>query len=164
MKHPIVGSVGINQWNSHGRTSWLWAIALLVVSGSMTACNTTKATVDTTVNFSSSTSPQSLFTQDGMVARDQQMNLYTAVAWESIQQDIARGQGEYATSLGVLLDVPTQEQAAMPAHWQSRYDTLFPEEARGARESITLLRTGLSSPGSVGPTGSVSTRSILHQD
>ena len=163
MKHPI-GNVGMSQGNLQRTTSWVWAIALLAASGLMTACNTTKATIDTTVNFSSSTTPQSLFTQDGLVAKDQQMNLYTAVAWESIQQDIARGQGEYATSLGVLLDVPTQEQAAMPAHWQSRYDTLFPEEARGARESITLLRTGLSSPGSVGPTGSVSTRSILHQD
>lgn len=157
MKHPI-GNVGMSQGNQQGTTSWVWAIALLAVSGLMAACNTTKATIDTTVNFSSSTSPQSLFTQDGLVAKDQQMNLYTAVAWESIQQDIARGQGEYVTSLGVLLDVPPQDQAAMPAHWQSRYDSLFPEEARGARESIALLRTGLSSPGSAGQASSASSR------
>lgn len=157
MKHPI-GNVGMSQVNPQRTTSWVWAIALLAVLGLMTACNTTKATIDTTVNFSSSTTPQSLFTQDGLVAKDQQMNLYTAAAWESIQQDIARGQGEYVTSLGVLLDVPPQDQVAMPAHWQSRYDSLFPEEARDARESIALLRTGLSSPGAAGQAGSVSSR------
>jgi hypothetical protein len=148
MKHLIVGSVSTNQRSSHGTTSRRWAIALIMlVSGLVTACNTTKATVDTTVNFSSSTTPQSLFTQDGMVAKDQQMNLYTAVAWESIQQDIARGHGEYVTSLGALLDTPAQHQTAPSSHWQDRYNSLFPEEARGPRESIAALRTGLSSSG-----------------
>jgi hypothetical protein len=131
-------------------------LALVITFGLTAACNTTKATVDTTVNFSSSTSPQSLFTQDGQVAKDQQLTLYTAVAWESIQQDIARGHGEYVTSLGVLLDTPAQEQAAASAHWQDRYDILFPDGAQRARESIALLRTGLSSSDRAAPARPIS--------
>lgn len=151
-----LSTVAMKSRCSRRKTSWACALTIVLIFGLTAACNTTKATVDTTVNFSSSTSPQSLFTQDGQVAKDQQLILYTAVAWESIQQDIARGHGEYVTSLGVLLNTPAQEQTAASAHWQDRYDSLFPDEARGARESIALLRTGLSSSDRAAPARPIS--------
>jgi hypothetical protein len=46
----------------------LCLIAVSVLTG---ACNTTKATVDTTINFFSSTTPNDLFSADGMVLREE---------------------------------------------------------------------------------------------
>ena len=40
----------------------------------------------------------------------QKARLFTAVVFENLEQDIARGNGEYLTSLGVLLKIPEGEQ------------------------------------------------------
>ena len=48
----------------------------VIVGLTMGGCNTTKATVDTTVNFFSSTSPNELFSSDGMVVKEQKINLF----------------------------------------------------------------------------------------
>ena len=50
----------------------------VVAAGFMVGgCNTTKATVDTTVNFFSSTSPNGLFSADGMVLKEQKIKKMT---------------------------------------------------------------------------------------
>lgn len=46
-------------------------VALVAFSLLSTACNTTKATIDTTVKFFSSTSPNEMFTEDGLVVESQ---------------------------------------------------------------------------------------------
>ena len=86
----------------------------------VSACNTTKATSDTIVKFSSTTSPGGLFTSDGLVARDQKVSFYTAVVFEDLQQDLARGDGQYLTSLGVLLEVPLDRRHEWGLFTQSR--------------------------------------------
>ncbi|HEU4503554.1 MAG TPA: DUF3015 family protein [Nitrospira sp.] len=74
------------------------------------ACNTTKATVDTFAKFTSSTSPGEFINADGVVKESQKARLFLAVVFENLEQDIARGDGEYLTSLGVLLKIPEGEQ------------------------------------------------------
>jgi len=69
------------------------AIAKSLVYGSVlvglafmgSACNTTKATLDTFANFTSSTSPESFFNADGLVEDSQKANLFTAVVYENLQ-------------------------------------------------------------------------------
>ena len=99
-----------------------------------TACNTTKATVDTMVKFFSSTTPGELFTEDGLVAEDQKVNLFVGVGFESLQQDIARGQGEYLTSLERLLRISPRHHAEFADFAQQHYDTLF-------RSDVSIDRT-----------------------
>ena len=43
-------------------------------------------------------------------AKAKKARLFTAVAFENLEQDIARGNGEYLTSLAVLLKVPAGKQ------------------------------------------------------
>ena len=112
-------------------------LASLAFMGS--ACNTTKATLDTFANFTSSTSPESFFNADGLVEDSQKANLFTAVVFENLQQDIARGNGEYLTSLGILLNVPADRQDEFRTLSQSRYSALF-DSARPALNT-TLLTT-----------------------
>lgn len=114
----------------------------------LTACNTTKATYDSIIKFSSSTSPEDLFTADGLVKEDQKLNLYTAVVYDNLQQDIARGSGEYLTSLGVLMKVPEGRQGEFGLVSQKAYPVLFASDQITPGETLaTLTREWKATPG-----------------
>lgn len=111
------------------------ASTVFVASG----CNTTKATVDTFAKFTSSTSPDAWFDADGVVTESQKARLFTAVAFENLEEDIARGQGEYLTSLAVLMKVPPEEQDKFRAHTQRNYSLLFAPDRRVAESMLGML-------------------------
>ena len=103
------------------------------------ACNTSKATVDTFAKFTSSTSPGEWVNADGIVLESQKARLFTAVVFENLEQDIARGNGEYLTSLGLLLNVPAAEQDAFRMRAQNHYPVLFASEERTAEGLLARL-------------------------
>ena len=120
------------------RTLKVFVGALLLASVGLVAsgCNTTKATVDTFAKFTSSTSPEEFFNADGVVQESQRARLFTAVVFENLEQDIARGNGEYLTSLGVLLKM---EQDEFRARSQSVYPLLFASDRRTAESMLATL-------------------------
>jgi hypothetical protein len=104
------------------------ALCCLLIVGSclgLSACNTTKATIDSTVKFFSSTSPNSLFTADGMVEQKQKINLFAGVAYENLRQEAAAGSGEYVTALSVLYGVPVAQRKDFVQVLQQRHTELF---------------------------------------
>lgn len=105
----------------------------------LSACNTTKATVDTFAKFTSSTSPEEWINADGVIQESQKARLFAAVAFENLEQDIARGNGEYLTSLGVLLNIPAGEQNEFKARAQSHYPLLFAPDRRTAESMLGML-------------------------
>jgi Protein of unknown function (DUF3015) len=111
------------------------ASAGLVIS----ACNTSKATVDTFAKFTSSTSPGELINADGVIQESQKARLFTAVVFENLEQDIARGNGEYLTSLAVLLNIPAGEQDEFRTRSQSNYPLLFASDRRTAESMLAAL-------------------------
>ena len=115
------------------------ALVLASVGLVASACNTTKATVDTFAKFTSSTSPEEFFNADGVVQESQKARLFTAVVFENLEQDIARGNGEYLTSLGVLLKIPEGEQDEFRARSQSVYPLLFASDRRTAESMLATL-------------------------
>ena len=119
-------------------------MGVLVLAGIgfiVSACNTTKATADTFAKFTSSTSPGEWIDADGVITDSQKARLYTAVAFENLEQDIARGNGEYLTSLAVLLNIPSGENDEFMARSQSNYSLLF---APGIRTAENMLATLIS--------------------
>jgi hypothetical protein len=112
-----------------------WGLAVGCLALNLAACNTTKATLDTTGKFTMSTSPDdSLLTEDGLIRAQYKVDVYTTVAFDNLEQDIARGQGEYVTSLGRLLEVPADRHP----QWTAADEDRTPEKlARGAR-SLSL--------------------------
>lgn len=106
----------------------------------ISACNTSKATADTMVKFTSSTSPGELFTGDGLVEKSQKVNLYTAIVQDNLQQDIARGHGEYLASLSVLLDVAPGYQHEWGLAAQNRYASVVPSARTTPSELLIGLR------------------------
>jgi hypothetical protein len=105
----------------------------------VSACNTSKATVDTFAKFTSSTSPGEWLNADGVIRDSQKARLFTAVAFENLEQDIARGNGEYLTSLAVLLKVPAGKQDEFRMHSQSNYSVLFARDIRTAEKMLATL-------------------------
>ena len=104
------------------------ALCCLLIMGSclsLSACNTTKATMDSTVKFFSSTSPNSLFTADGMVEQKQKINLFAGVTYENLRQEAAAGSGEYVTTLAVLYGVPIAQREDFVRLLQQRHTELF---------------------------------------
>lgn len=115
------------------------AVVLASIGLVMSACNTSKATVDTFAKFTSSTSPGEWISADGVIQDSQKARLFTAVAFENLEQDIARGNGEYLTSLAVLLKVPTGEQEDFRARAQNNHQLLFAPDRRAAENMLTML-------------------------
>ena len=101
--------------------------SLLIVGSclALSACNTTKATIDSTVKFFSSTSPNSMFTADGMVEQYQKINLVAGVAYENLRQEAAAGKGQYVTSLATLYQVPLEKRRAFEQLLQRKHSELF---------------------------------------
>jgi len=118
----------------------LVGVLVLASTGfALSACNTTKATVDTFAKFTSSTSPGEMFDADGYIKQSQKARLFTAVAFENLGQDIARGNGEYLTSLAVLLKVPAGKQDEFRMHSQSNYSFLFAPDIHTAEGLLAAL-------------------------
>ena len=81
-----------------------------MVGLSISACNTTKATIDTSIKFFSSTSPDELFTADGIVVQEQKIDLFAGVAYENLRQESAAGSGQYVSSSATLYQVPPERR------------------------------------------------------
>ena len=115
------------------------AIVLASVGLVMSACNTSKATLDTFAKFTSSTSPGEWVDVDGVIQESQKARLFAAVAFENLEQDIARGNGEYLRSLAVLMKIPPGEQDGFRTLSQRQYSRLFASDRRTAESLLATL-------------------------
>ena len=115
------------------------ALVLASVGLVVSACNTSKATVDTFAKFTSSTSPGDWINADGVIQESQKARLFAAVAFENLEQDIARGNGEYVRSLAVLMKIPAAEQDEFRSLSQRQYSRLFASDRRTAESLLATL-------------------------
>ena len=115
------------------------ALVLASVGLGVSACNTSKATVDTFAKFTSSTSPGEWIDADGVIQESQKARLFAAVAFENLEQDIARGNGEYLRSLAVLMKIPPGEQDEFRTLSQRQYSRLFASDRRTAESLLATL-------------------------
>lgn len=131
----------------------LAACGIVVIAFSLAACNTTKATIDTTVKFFSSTTPGELFTADGLVEQKQKINLFAGVAYENLRQEAAAGSGQYVTSLAVLYGVPTAKHVDFGRMLQQRHAELFTadlnEDNRAHLKMVSALNRAMDSEASL---------------
>ena len=117
----------------------------VVAAGFMVGgCNTTKATVDTTVNFFSSTSPNGLFSADGMVLKEQKINLFAGVAYENLRQEVAAGGGQYVSALASLYEIPSGKQEDFGLVLQRKHADLFAAALEEDRTAHLKMVTALN--------------------
>jgi len=122
----------------------LAACGIVIIALSLAACNTTKATFDTTVKFFSSTTPGELFTADGLVEQKQKINLFAGVAYENLRQEAAAGSGQYVTSLAVLYGVPTAKHVDFGRMLQQRHAELFTADLNGDNRAHLKMVSALN--------------------
>ena len=63
-------------------------------------------------------------TNDGTVWAQEKVNVFAAINFENLAQEMAQGQGEHLTSLATLMGVPAEHQAEFFALTQEKYTTL----------------------------------------
>jgi len=112
---------------------FVWASMLCVT---ISACSVTETVKD----ILSSTTPGDWFTGDGLLKPDQKVNAFVAFNFENLKQDMAKGHGEYLTSLSTLLGVPQDRQASFFAHAQSHYP--FVNEHQSSPQEVIALLVG----------------------
>lgn len=89
---------------------------------------TLDSTSDTVSNFLSSTSGRSWLTEDGLVRDHIKAEAFAAINRENLEQDLARGRGEYLASAGTLLNVPVERQPAFQAQARTQFEQLASDE------------------------------------
>jgi hypothetical protein len=118
-------------------------LTLLAITLMIGGCGMTKGSTDTTVNFTSSTSPNDLFSSDGMVLKEQKINLFTSVTYENLKQEAAAGGGQYVSALASLYGISADQQADFGGLLQRKHAALFAvdlEEGRTAHLVSALNR------------------------
>ncbi len=98
--------------------------ALLLCSSGCTLKSTIKQTTDTTSTVTGTTSGRTWFTEDGLLHPVHKLTAFTALNQTNLAQDLARGEGEYVTSLATLLGVPSDEWSTFHAKAQESFAAL----------------------------------------
>ena len=125
-------------------------IGLVAVTGlacTLSGCTikaTLKTVTDGVVNIMSSTSGKSWLTEDGLVKSEEKVNVFAAMTFDNLKQDMAKGEGEYLTSLGTLLGITDDQQEEFSTLAKERYDILVPSEATTPGEMVAALSRELS--------------------
>ena len=119
----------------------VWAIVpvLMLLAAGCTLKSTVKQTTDTTSNVTGTTSGRTWLNEDGMLNPEHKLTAFTALNQTNVEQDLARGQGEYLTSLGTLLGLPNGQQAAFHVKAQGAFQTLMTSDQQARLQQLRML-------------------------
>lgn len=76
---------------------------------------------------------------DGTIMASEKANVFAAVNFENLQQDMAQGRGEHLASLATLMGVPAEQQPAFFALSQERYQELLQAGQTSTAAMLTAL-------------------------
>jgi hypothetical protein len=120
-------------------TAWIIFPMLILIAPGCTLKGTVKEITDTTSNITGTTSGRTWFTEDGLLHPDHKLTAFLALNQMNVEQDLARGRGEYATSLGTLVGLPTNQQTIFHAKAQGAFETLLTSNPEALREQLRIL-------------------------
>ncbi|MCX5728397.1 MAG: DUF3015 family protein [Nitrospirae bacterium] len=113
--------------------------ALLMFASGCTLKGTINETTDTTSNVTGTTSGRTWFTEDGLLHPEHKLTAFMALNQTNVEQDLARGQGEYVTSLGTLLGLSNDQQATFHAKAQGAFETLMTSDHEARLQQLRTL-------------------------
>ena len=120
-------------------TVWTILPLLMLFAAGCTLKGTIKETTDTTSNVTGTTSGRTWFTEDGLLHPEHKLTAFTALNQANVEQDLARGQGEYVTSLGTLLGLSDDQQAVFHAKAQGAFGTLMTSDHEARLQQLRML-------------------------
>src|SRR5689334_19522053 len=116
----------------------LLGLAITVLTG-CTITGTTEEIVDTTSNFTSSTSGRTWWNEDGLLKSEHKAMAFAAYNQSNLEQDIAKGRGEYLASMSSLLGVSEGERPAFALGAQSQFQSLVRGDDVARLQSLRAL-------------------------
>ena len=116
----------------------LLSLAITVLTG-CTITGTTEEIVDTTSNFTSSTSGRTWWNEDGLLKSEHKAIAFAAYNQSNLEQDIAKGRGEYLDSMSSLLGVSEGEGPAFALGAQSQFQSLVRGDDVARLKSLRAL-------------------------
>jgi hypothetical protein len=76
-------------------------------------------------------------TNDGKFWAQEKVNVFAALNFENLAQDMAQGQGEHLASLATLMGIPAAQQPAFFAMTQEKYASLV---SAGETSPVALVK------------------------
>ena len=116
----------------------LLSLAITVLTG-CTITGTIEEIVDTTSNFTSSTSGRTWWNEDGLLKSEHKAIAFAAYNQQNLEQDIAKGRGEYLASLSSLLGVSESGRSAFAYGAQNRFESLMPVDDVARLQALRAL-------------------------
>ena len=118
-----------------------WALfqMLLLLAAGCTFKATIKETTDTTSNVTGTTSGRTWWNEDGLLHPEYKLTAFLALNEANVEQDLARGRGEYVTSLGTLLGLPDDQQAVFHTQAQANFEILTASDRDARLQQIRAL-------------------------
>lgn len=113
--------------------------ALMLFAAGCTLKGTIKETTDTTSNVTVTTSGRTWFTEDGLLHPEHKLTAFMAFNQTNVEQDLARGQGEYVTSLGTLLGLSDDQQGVFHTKAQGTFETLMTSDHEARLQQLRML-------------------------
>lgn len=122
----------------------VWAIMpmLMLLASGCTLKATFKETTDTTSNITGTTSGHAWWSEDGLLVPEHKAIAFVKYNEANLEQDLARGQGEYVTSLATLLGVPRDQQLSFHAKTQGEFDALTISDHETQLHRLRMLTHG----------------------
>ncbi len=111
----------------------------LIMGSGCTLKASTESLTDTMTNFLSSTTPGAWFNEDGLIKPDQRINVFVAINYETLQQDMAQGEGEYLTALGTLLEIPDEKMPSFKARAQEQFRVIHTSSDPSPQSLLAVL-------------------------
>ena len=112
---------------------------LMLFASGCTLKGTIKEFTDTTSNVTGTTSGRTWWNEDGLLHPEHKLTAFMALNQTNVEQDLARGQGEYVTSLGTLLGLSEDQQVAFHAKAQGAFETLMTSDHEARLQQLRIL-------------------------
>ena len=112
---------------------------LMLFASGCTLKGTIKEFTDTTSNVTGTTSGRTWWNEDGLLHPEHKLSAFMALNQTNVEQDLARGQGEYLTSLAALLEVPSDQQPTFQIKAQGEFETLMTSDHEARLQQLRTL-------------------------
>lgn len=83
-------------------------------------------------------------TNDGTIFASEKVNVFAAVNFDNLSQEMAQGQGEHLTSLATLMDIPTEQHEVFFAMAQEKYTTLIQAGEASPKAVVKAIYSAVS--------------------
>jgi hypothetical protein len=135
--HPDNGpgcGLGKLAWSDYPGQQSIWAQVLQ---------STTNGTFSSqTFGISSGTSG---CTNDGTIFASEKVNVFAAVNFDNLAQEMAQGQGEHLTSLATLMGIPAEQNGVFFPMAQEKYTTLIQTGETSPKAVVKAIYSAMGS-------------------